>query len=113
MINSLKDLHEYLISDSINYKSQVCNCLRRIKCNLFSNPISEQKYIWLYIKALRYVEYYQNKPSNLLNKLLLLWWLSKLRKYSHITSFQIPPNVCGCFVPQYCNNSYWREAVYK
>lgn len=25
----------------------------------------------------------------------MLWWLRKLRKYSHITSFQIPPNVCG------------------
>lgn len=95
MINSLKDLHEYLISDSINYKSQVGNYLHRIKCNLFSNPISEQKYIWLYIRALRFVEYYQNQPNNFLNRLLMLWWLNKLRKYSHITSFQIPPNVCG------------------
>ena len=60
-----------------------------------SNPISEQKYIWLYIKVLRFVEYYQNAPKTLFNKLLMLWWLHKLRKYSHITSFQIPPNVCG------------------
>ena len=46
-------------------------------------------------KALRYVEYYQNTSRGTISKFLMLWWLRKLRKYSHITSFQIPPNVCG------------------
>ena len=88
-------LKEFLMADVVNYKSQNRNLFRKFECNAFSNPISEQKYIWLYIKALRYVEYYQNTSSGTINKLLMLWWLRKLRKYSHITSFQIPPNVCG------------------
>lgn len=82
-------------ADAVNYKSQYRSWIRKIKCNVFSDPISEQKYIWLYIKALRYVEYYQNTSGGIINRLFMLWWLRKLRKYSHITSFQIPPNVCG------------------
>lgn len=82
-------------ADAVNYKSQYRCWIRKFKCNVFSDPISEQKYIWLYIKALRYVEYYQNTSGGIINRLFMLWWLRKLRKYSHITSFQIPPNVCG------------------
>lgn len=88
-------LKEFLEADAVNYKSQYRSWFRKIKFNAFSNPISEQKYIWLYIKALRYVEYYQNTSRGTISKFLMLWWLRKLRKYSHITSFQIPPNVCG------------------
>ena len=88
----LKDFFE---ADAVNYMSQNRSWIRKIKCNVFSDPISEQKYIWLYIKALRYVEYYQNTSGGIINRLFMLWWLRKLRKYSHITSFQIPPNVCG------------------
>lgn len=88
-------LKEFLEADAVNYKSQYRSWIRKIKFNAFSNPISEQKYIWLYIKALRYVEYYQNTSRGTISKFLMLWWLRKLRKYSHITSFQIPPNVCG------------------
>ena len=88
-------LKEFLEADAVNYKSQYRCWFRKIKFNAFSNPISEQKYIWLYIKALRYVEYYQNTSRGTISKFLMLWWLRKLRKYSHITSFQIPPNVCG------------------
>lgn len=82
-------------ADAVNYKSQYRSWIRKIKCNVFSDPISEQKYIWLYIKALRYVEYYQNTSGGTINKLFMLWWLKKLRKYSHITGFQIPPHTCG------------------
>ena len=88
-------LKEFLEADAVNYKSQYRSWIRKIKFNAFSNPISEQKYIWLYIKALRYVEYYQNTSGGIINRLFMLWWLRKLRKYSHITSFQIPHNVCG------------------
>lgn len=95
MVNNKAILNDYLKHDIRNYKSQNCCLLKRWKHYLFSNPISEQKYIWLYIKALRYVEYYQNSSGGTINKLFMLWWLRKLRKYSHITSFQIPPNVCG------------------
>lgn len=88
-------LKNFLKADATNFKSQDCSWIRRLKHNVFSDPISEQKYIWLYIKALRYVEYYQNNSNSVINKVLMLWWLRCLRKYSHITSFQIPPNVCG------------------
>ena len=95
MILIKKELKKVIDADSINFHNQVSGWRYCWKYNLMSNPISEQKYIWLYIKALRFVEYYQNAPKTLFNKLLMLWWLHKLRKYSHITSFQIPPNVCG------------------
>ena len=88
-------LKDFLDADAINYKSQNRSWIMKIKCNVFSNPISEQKYIWLYIKALRHVEYYQNNSGRVIFKVFMLWWLRKLRKYSHITGFQIPPNVCG------------------
>lgn len=95
MILIKKELKKVIDADSINFHNQVSGWQHCWKHNLMSNPISEQKYIWLYIKALRFVEYYQNAPKTFFNKLLMLWWLHKLRKYSHITSFQIPPNVCG------------------
>lgn len=44
---------------------------------------------------MRYVEYYQITTGSIVNKILMLWWLRCLRKYSHITGFQIPPNVLG------------------
>lgn len=43
-------LKEFLEADAVNYKSQYRSWFRKIKFNAFSNPISEQKYIWLYIK---------------------------------------------------------------
>lgn len=91
----MNTIKKQLKADAINYKSQNSGWLDRLKYNIFSDPISEQKYIWLYINALRHVEYYEATSLNIINKLLLLWWLRKLRKYSHITGFQIPPNVCG------------------
>lgn len=90
----MKRMKEQLKADATNYKSQNTGWLNRLKYNLFSDPISEQKYIWLYIYALRHVEHYKKLSPNIINKILLLWWLKKLRKYSHITGFQIPPNVC-------------------
>ena len=35
------------------------------------------------------------KYKKYLKTFRLLYWLRKLRKYSYITGFQIPPNVCG------------------
>ena len=95
MAKDKNTLNECLKADICNFNSQNCCWLKRWKYNLFSNPISEQKYIWLYIKALRHVEYYKNAPYGIINKVLMLFWLRKLRKYSHITGFQIPPHTCG------------------
>ena len=57
-------------------------------------PISNQKYIWNYIKTLRYLEFYTN--SNKFFYLpFLLYYRNKLNKLSVKTGFQIPPNVIG------------------
>lgn len=96
MIRSKNELKEYLEADACNYESQNNGVLYRIKNNLLSNPITEQKYIWSYLKRLRYIEYYEYKrKSNFLFTLFYIWSLYKLRKLSHITGFQIPPHVCG------------------
>ena len=96
MIKNKQELRIYLEQDSKNYKSQVQGWAKRFKANLLSNPISEQKYIWRYIKTLRYVEYYDSKKkNNLIYYPYYVFLLSKLRKLSHITGFQIPPHVCG------------------
>lgn len=96
MIKSKKELREYLEADSKNYKNENGSLLKRIKVHLLSNPISEQKYIWLYIKTLRLVEYYEYKRSKrIIYVIPFLFYLYKLRKYSHVTGFQIPPHTCG------------------
>lgn len=89
-------LQECLKCDSRNYISQKRSIFRRIKYNLFANPISDQKYNWKYIKALRYVEFFDIvRKENILFLPLYLLALKRLRKYSYITGFQIPPHICG------------------
>ena len=96
MIKSKKELYEYLKADSQNFKLQKLSFLKRWYRSLYRNPISEQKYIWKYIKQMRYVEYYDYKiKENKLFRIPYLLHLSKLRKASHITGFQIPPHTCG------------------
>lgn len=53
------DLKEYLRADAINYKpiSNSRFSLSKLKALLFSDPGSDQKYIWRYIYYLRHVEY--------------------------------------------------------
>ena len=94
MIQSKKELKEYLLLEGQNYQSQIGGFRKRFWMNLFSNPICEQKYIWLYIKTLRLVEYYENLKNR--HKIFLpvyVYYLHKLRKYSHITGYQIPPHI--------------------
>lgn len=95
MIANKQQLRICLEQDSQNYKSQMQGWAKRFKANLLSNPISEQKYIWRYIKTLRYVEYYDLKRKGC--KFYYphyLFYLARLRNLSHITGFQIPPHVC-------------------
>ncbi len=90
MIESKRDLREWLHADSRNYQNVV-----RFKFNRFAlSPISDQVYIWKYIKTLRHVEYYLSK-NNLLFLMLRFWHLRKLRKYAYMTGFQIPPLTVG------------------
>lgn len=96
MIDSFSKLKEYLDCDSKNYTSQVHNFWGGFKANLFANPISDQKYIWKYIKTLRYVEFFDlYRKKNSLYFLLYVIYLKRLRHYSRITSYQIPPHTCG------------------
>ena len=94
MIQSKKELKEFILLEGKNYQSQIGGFRKRFWMNLFSNPICEQKYIWLYIKTLRLVEYYENLKNR--HKIFLpvyVYYLHKLRKYSHITGYQIPPHI--------------------
>lgn len=81
MITSKKELKEYLEADARNYKTQTKGWWHRLKCNIMSNPISEQKYICLYIKNMRFVEYYDYKRKyNILFTPFYVWSLYRLRK---------------------------------
>lgn len=96
MLKNKDMLREYLTHDICNYGSQNFSWLNKFRSNLFSTPISDQKYIWKYIKTLRFVEYYEKlRKSNIVYTVLYLYYLHKLRKYSRITGFQIPPSTCG------------------
>ena len=95
-MSSKKELIECLNADLTNFKSQIPSWKKRLRCNFFSTPISEQKHIWAYIKHMRYVEYYGTlKKKSKIFLIPYLYHLSKLRKESHITGFQIEPGTCG------------------
>lgn len=94
MIRNRRELNEFLIADSKNYKSQL-GYYQSMKNNLLCDPISDQQYIWKYIVALRHVEWCLNGKGIWRHLIMRLYWLRKLRKLSYITGFQIPPNTCG------------------
>ena len=89
MIKTKTDLRRYLLEDQKNYKSVVG--MNRWKHQLGCDPIADQWYIWRYIKTLRFCEYHKN-GKGFFHKVILRWYLYKLRKYSRITGFQIPTN---------------------
>ena len=92
MIKTRKDLHEYLTADAASYSR---NCgIKGFLRHLSDSPISDQKYIWKYIKTMRYAEYYINKHNSYRTP-LALYYLHKLRKYGRLTGFQIHPNTFG------------------
>lgn len=89
MIKSSKELRECLEQDARFCKGQ--HNFSRVVHQINASPISDQWYIWKYIKTLRYCEYHQNQ-GGLLHKLCTKWYLFKLRRYARITGFQIHPN---------------------
>lgn len=91
MIRTKEDLGEYLLEDSKRFQVQTGKFLDRLRWNLFSNPASDTKYIWKYIKTLRYLEYYTNTNS----RWGQMYYSRRLRTLGYKTGFQIPPNVCG------------------
>ncbi len=91
MIRNRRELNEFLIADSKNYKSQL-GYYQSIKKHLLCDPISDQQFIWKYIVALRHLEWCLNGNGIWRHLIMRLYWLRKLRKLSYITGFQIPPN---------------------
>lgn len=92
MIKSKLTLKQYIEKDSLNYRAVIG--LHKWRNQLNANPISDQWYIWKYIKTLRMCEYHINN-NGLQHVLLRSWYLHRLRKLSRITGFQIPPNTVG------------------
>ena len=89
-------LRNCLKADAVNFQSQVSSWKKRLKYNLLSTPISEQKHIWAYIKHMRYVEYYGfMKKKNKIYRIPYIYHLRRLMKESHITGYQIEPGTCG------------------
>lgn len=97
MIENRQDLKFYLKEDSKNYRTQAKWSLAKVKYNLLAHPRINNGIIWKHIKALRYYEYYSNrpKPLNIWNQLCLIYYARKLRKLSYKTGFQMAPNVIG------------------
>jgi len=91
-LNNLNDLKSCLSKDALNYQSQ--QGYKKYWNNICSNPTSDQKYIWKYIKCLRYSEYYLQKKG-IINKFKKIIYLYRLRRLSYKTGFQIPPFTCS------------------
>ena len=92
MIHTQKELRDCLKIDN-----QFCRnyaTIGKFKHQMHVSPISDQWYIWEYIKALRYCEYHLNNEG-ILHKICTKWYLFKLRRYARITGFQIHPNTIG------------------
>ena len=97
MIKTKEDLKYYLKEDAKNYQIQASFSWAKIKYNLLAHPQINNGVIWKHIKALRYYEYYSNrpKPLNIWNVLCLLFYARRLRNLSYKTGFQMAPNVIG------------------
>lgn len=87
----------YFLNDTHSIKEYLHYQIMKIKHIIFSNPISDQKYIWKYIKSMRYVEYYETlrKRHKYIYLIPSVYYHAQLRKYARITGFQIPPFTCG------------------
>lgn len=95
-------LEDYIKADLRKEKS--CSnffWIRKLAC-LWIDPIGDRRYIVKYMFALRYTEYCIDRISFVHNPFLKVYyqiktfyWLSRLRKLSYITQFQIPPFTVG------------------
>lgn len=91
MIKTKEDLKIFLHSDSKNFSTQNSGTWKKIKYNIYASPIRENDIIWKYIYNLRHLEYHLNNHG-IIHKILKIWFFYRIRKLSHITGFQIPPN---------------------
>ena len=93
-IKTKEDLKNWLAMDAVHYASQQKGFLKTLKYNLIATPIMDQKYIWAFVKTLRYSEYHMNN-HNLWHTIARTYYLWKLRKLAYKTGFQIAPNAVG------------------
>lgn len=90
MIQTKLDLIEYLKEDSKNFPKGK-NIIRRILAKNHRSPISDQTYIWKYIRTMRICEYSLVNQHSLWGKLKYMYYSHLLLKYAYKTGFQIPP----------------------
>lgn len=93
-IKSKEDLKNWLAMDAVHYPSQQQGFLKTLKYNLIATPRMDQKYIWAFVKTLRYSEYHMNNHG-LWHTIARTYYLWKLRKLAYKTGFQIAPNAVG------------------
>lgn len=83
MINSLKDLKDYLEADRVNLGES------KLHPKLFGDEI------WKFQIALRKLEYYTNSRGGVLKKILKGYWKYRHHVLGLKLGFTIPPNVFG------------------
>lgn len=93
-IKTKQDLKEWLALDAVHYPSQHQGFLKTLKYNLIATPLMDQKYIWAFVKTLRYSEYHLNNHG-MWHTIARTYYLWKLRKLAYKTGFQIAPNAVG------------------
>lgn len=91
MISTRQDLKTYLVADAKNFQVQAGSLAKKWKWNFFSEPVSDNEYIWKYILVLRHLEYYTNNSI----RWGMVFYGKRLKSLAYKTGFQIPPNVCG------------------
>lgn len=93
-IKTKVDLKNWLAMDAVHYPSQQQGFLKTLKYNLIATPRMDQKYIWAFVKTLRYSEYHMNNHG-MWHTIARTYYLWKLRKLAYKTGFQIAPNAVG------------------
>lgn len=87
MIKNRQDLQEYLQADKSNrsFFKRIFDCLSS----------SESYYPCIFMRTLRYYEYYLNKDRGILDLLPYYWYMLKWRRLKLKTGFYIFPNTIG------------------
>lgn len=94
MIDSKAKLKDYIKDEAKYYPSQQ-SIIKRIASLFLTSPISNQYYIWKYIKTMRYYEFCMNSLCFMVRKIWKLYFAYQLNRYSYKTGFQIAPGTIG------------------
>ena len=94
MIDSIAKLKDYIREEAKYYPSQQ-RIINRITSLFLTTPISNQYYVWKYIKTMRYYEFCKNSSFFVVRGGLKLYYAYRLNRYSYKTGFQIAPGSIG------------------